>query len=88
MESSKNAYLANIWRKRLAKEKHGEHLIVLELVHSDMMGPFPYPSMRKSKYILTFINDYSRHNYACFLKQTSEFFGHFQDFKELCREAI
>jgi hypothetical protein len=29
----------------------------LELVHSDIMGPFPHLSIRKERYVLTFIDD-------------------------------
>jgi hypothetical protein len=31
----------------------------LELVHSDLMGPFPHSSINKARYVLTFIDDYS-----------------------------
>jgi hypothetical protein len=29
---------------------------LIELVHSEIIGPFPHPSISKSKYVLTFIN--------------------------------
>jgi len=29
----------------------------LELVHSDVIGPFPHPSISRAKYVLTFIDD-------------------------------
>ena len=31
----------------------------LGLVHSDLIGPFPTPSYVGSRYVLTFIDDYS-----------------------------
>jgi hypothetical protein len=31
----------------------------LELIHSDLMGPFPHPSINKARYMLTFIDDFS-----------------------------
>jgi hypothetical protein len=31
----------------------------LELVHSDLMGLFPHPSINKARYVLAFIDDYS-----------------------------
>ena len=36
----------------------------LELVHSDLMGPFPHPSINKARYVLTFIDDYSRYTWG------------------------
>ena len=32
----------------------------LGLVHSDLIGPLPTPSYGGSRYVLTFIDDYSR----------------------------
>ena len=32
----------------------------LELVHSDITGPFPVLSMRKSRSVLSFIDDYTK----------------------------
>jgi len=54
---------------------------MLELVHSDLAGPFQHPSFSRARYVLTFINDFSRYTWVYFLKQKSEVFDHFQDFK-------
>ena len=54
---------------------------ILELVHSDLAGPFQHPSFSKARYVLTFIDDFSRYTWVYFLKQKSEVFEHFQDFK-------
>ena len=32
----------------------------LELIHSDIAGPFPHMSMSQAKYTLTFIDEFSR----------------------------
>lgn len=32
----------------------------LELIHSNLFGPFHVPSLARNKYIITFIDDYSR----------------------------
>uniref|UniRef100_A0AAV1TS81 Polyprotein n=1 Tax=Peronospora matthiolae TaxID=2874970 RepID=A0AAV1TS81_9STRA len=45
---------------------------VLELVHTDMMGPMNNPSKGGAKYVLTFVDDYSRYVVAYFLKKKSE----------------
>jgi hypothetical protein len=53
----------------------------LDLVHSDLMGPFPHPSIRKEKYVLTFIDDWSRYTWVYFLRKKYEVFEHLKDFK-------
>jgi hypothetical protein len=55
----------------------------LDLVHSDLMGPFPHMSINKVRYVLTFIDDYSRYTWVYFLRQKSEVFEHLKDFKAL-----
>jgi hypothetical protein len=32
----------------------------LDLIHSDLTGPFPHPSINKSRYVLIFDDDFSR----------------------------
>jgi transposase InsO family protein len=47
------------------------------------MGSFPHPSINKARYVLTFIDDYSRYTWVYFLKKMSEVFEHLKDFKTL-----
>ena len=53
----------------------------LELVHSDLMGPFPVLSMSKARYVLSFIDDYTRFTWVYFLKLKFEVFQHLKIFK-------
>ena len=53
----------------------------LDLIHSDVAGPFPDLSLNKARYILTFIDDYSRFTWIYFLRLKSEVFGFFKFFK-------
>jgi transposase InsO family protein len=53
----------------------------LDLVHSDLMGPFPHSSIGKERYVLTFIDDYSCYTWVFFLRQKSEVFENLKDFK-------
>ena len=53
----------------------------MELVHSDLMGPFPVLSMSKTRYVLSFIDDYTRFTWVYFLKLKSEVFQHLKIFK-------
>eukprot|EP00253_Pinus_taeda_P005855 PITA_05855 len=47
---------------------------ILELVHSDVFGPVKVPSLSKSIYYVSFINDFSRNTGIYFLKKKSEVF--------------
>lgn len=53
----------------------------LELVHTDICGDMQEPSLGKNLYILTFIDDYSPHTWVYLLKQKSEAFAYFKNFK-------
>ena len=53
----------------------------LELVHSDICGPMETVSHGGNRYLLTFIDDYSRKTWVYFLKQKSETFEIFKSFK-------
>ena len=46
---------------------------ILELVHSDLAGPMQSTSLQGSKYIATFIDDYSRHAAVYYLKSKDQF---------------
>lgn len=54
---------------------------ILELVHSDMVGPMETLSIGKARYILTFIDDFSKRAFVYFLKSKSEAFETFLEFK-------
>ena len=55
----------------------------LELVHSNLCRPFPQPSLIDSRYILTFIDDYSRHYWVFFLATKSKTFDSFKQFRHI-----
>ena len=46
----------------------------LDLAQSDVSRPIPMISINRSKYFLTFIDDYSRNCWIYFLKQKSKVF--------------
>ena len=54
---------------------------VLELVHNDVAGPFPVPSFGKSRYVLTFIDDYSHFTWVFLMALKSEVFEKNLSFK-------
>ena len=41
---------------------------ILQLIHSDVFGPLPVPSLGKSLYYVSFIDDFSRRTWVYFLR--------------------
>ena len=58
---------------------------MLDLIHSYIIVPLPILSYGNSRYVLTFINDFSRYCWVYFLKQKYEFFETFKVFKNLVK---
>ena len=58
----------------------------LELVHTDLCGPMRTQSIGGSCYFLTFIDDYKRKTWVYSLKQKSETFAKFKEFKALAEK--
>lgn len=54
----------------------------LDLVHSDLCGPFP-GSIGGKRYFVTFIDDYTRKYWLYFLRKKSDVFESFKEWKEL-----
>lgn len=54
---------------------------ILELIHSDLMGPMETQSIGHARYILTFIDDFSKKVFTYFLKSKSEVYDRFIEFK-------
>eukprot|EP00253_Pinus_taeda_P025723 PITA_25723 len=57
--------------------------VPLEIVHSDLCGPMQTPPLAGSQYFLTFIDDFTRKTWVYFLKNNSEVFEKFRNFKAL-----
>jgi transposase InsO family protein len=55
----------------------------LDLIHSDLMGHFPHPSINKARFVLIFVDDFSRFTWIYFLRKKSEVFQHLKDFRAL-----
>ena len=54
---------------------------VLELVHTDICGPFPTTSWNGQQYFITFIDDYSRYSYLYLLHEKSQSLDVFKSLK-------
>ncbi|GLU15868.1 hypothetical protein SLE2022_323240 [Rubroshorea leprosula] len=70
-------------RKSFPKQSQSRATRPLQLVHTDVCGPITPCSFGKNKYFLLFIDDYSRKTWVYFLKEKSEVFKCFQNFKAL-----
>ena len=44
---------------------------LLEIIHTDICGPFDVSSFNKEKYFITFIDDFSRYGYIYLLHEKS-----------------
>ena len=60
---------------------------ILGLIHYDIRGLMIVTSMNESRYLLTFINDFSRYTWVFFLKKKSEVCETFFELKALIENA-
>ena len=67
-------------RPPFPKERHMSKAI-LDVVHSDVWGPAQVSTLGGCRYYVTFIDDFSRHTWIYPMRQKSEVFGYFQQFK-------
>jgi hypothetical protein len=56
---------------------------ILQLVHNDVFGLVSVPSLGKSMYYVSFIDDFSRNTWIYFLRKESQVFDRFKEFKAL-----
>jgi len=56
----------------IPQKRHSRTKEVLELIHIDICGPFSTPLFSRSRYFITFIDDYSRKTWVHFLKKKSD----------------
>jgi hypothetical protein len=55
----------------------------LDMIHNDLMGHFFHPYINKARFVLIFVDDFSRFTWIYLLKKKIEFFQHLKDFKSL-----
>ena len=54
---------------------------VLELIHTDICGPFATLSWNGQQYFITFIDDYSHYDYLYLINEKSQSLDMFKNFK-------
>jgi hypothetical protein len=59
--------------EKFEKGKEKRAFSSLDIFHSDLMSPFPHPSINKERYVLRFIDDYSRYTRVYFLRKSLNF---------------
>ena len=67
-------------RTKLPKEATFQASDILELIHSDVCGPFKTSSTGGSKYFVTFIDDFSRRVWLYFISQKDQVLEKFRHF--------
>lgn len=56
---------------------------VLDVIHSDLLGPISPPTKSGARYIMTFIDDHTRYNTCYLLNSKDEAYDKFKKFKSL-----
>lgn len=69
-------------------ERKRETTDILQLIHSDVMGPMETQSLGGAKYIVSFVDDYSKKVYVYFIRGKDEVFGKFKEFRALVENQM
>jgi hypothetical protein len=75
-------------QEKFVKGKSQRASAPLDLIHSDLMGPFLHPSINKERFVLIFFYDFSHFTWIYFLRQKSEVFQHLKYFKALVEKQF
>lgn len=67
-------------RTSFPKKSENRTKSVLSLIHTDLCGPMPNVTPTGNRYILTFIDDYSRYSTVYFLKNKNEVIDRFKEY--------
>lgn len=70
------------------KESGTKSTSVLDLIHSDVCGPMQTTTAQGKRYILTFIDDFSKYTTIYLLKEKSEAIEKFKKFYQLTRNQF
>ena len=91
IKTSSGIYKGCIFDKHLEHKfdqgKASRAISILGLIHSDISRPMPKTSMSGSRYVLTFIDDFSRFTWVFFLKKKSKVLERFIEFKASVENA-
>jgi hypothetical protein len=68
-------------QNKLKKDGPKHNLEILELIHTDICGPYNVKSIDGFSYFITFTNDYFRYGYIYPIREKSEALDKFKIFK-------
>ena len=68
--------------KRLFNGKPERCTGTLELIHTDVCGPLSVRARNQHVYFITFTDDYSPYGYVYLMRQKSESFEKFKEFRQ------
>jgi hypothetical protein len=69
-------------------EKENRALVIMEIVHIDMCGPFSVASTTKHKYYVIFFDEFSRKCWIFFMQKKDQTFSNFFEFKALVEKVL
>lgn len=72
-------------RMKFPKKSENRTKGVLHLVHSDLCGAMQTATPSGKKYMVTFIDDFSKYTVIELLREKSETFGKFKEYVEMCK---
>jgi hypothetical protein len=55
-------------QEKIDKGKNQKASSHLDMIHNDLMGPFPHPSINRERYVLIFFDDFSHYSWNFFLR--------------------
>jgi len=81
--TSFDVYVECVKGKQTKNQKLGAYRAtdVLELIHTDICGPFHTPSWNGQQYFISFIDDYSRYAYLFLIHEKSQSLDVFKTFQ-------
>ena len=74
--------------KRSFSSKGNRAVDCLELIHSDVCGPFNIQARGGYEYFVTFTDDYSRFGYVYLMRHKSETFDKFKEYRALVEKQL
>ncbi|CAM6117358.1 unnamed protein product [Calypogeia fissa] len=80
--------LAKQHRECIPKKSATRSTRPLQLIHTDLCGPFEVNTLHGARYLLTFIDDFSRYTWVHFLCNKSDTFETFKAFKILVENEL
>jgi len=68
-------------QKAISQKSQSRAKNVLDLIYMDLCGPFSTPSLSRSRYFVTFTNDFNKKTWVRFLKKKCDILFTFKTFK-------